>query len=106
MLWASEALGRDGKPAVLLLAVTRTRASLTAEVAYVADNLPEGPLAGRYYRSGGVAPAAVTVMWPGGWPKPGPLNKLHPRKDTPEAAVIEVNGERRVKLNTREEPIS
>lgn len=98
MLWASDALGRDGKPAVLLLAAKRTSAALTAEVAYVAAELPEGPLKGQYHRAAGAAPQPVTIRWPGGWPKPGPLNKLHPRKDTPEAAVVEVEGERRVRL--------
>lgn len=106
MLWASEALGRDGKPAVLLLAATRTKASLTAEVGYVADTLPEGPLAGRYWRGEGASPVAVTVLWPGGWPKPGPLNKIHPRKDTPQAAVTEVNGGRRLHLKLEEEDLS
>lgn len=98
MLWASEALGRDGKPAVLLLATTRTAASLTAEAAYVAAELPGGPLAGTYYRREGAAPQVITLDWPGGWPKPGPLNKIHPRKDTPEAALTDVDGERRIRL--------
>lgn len=87
MLWASDALGPDGKPAVLLLGVTRKGGSLTAEGAYVASELPEGPLPGRYYRAEGAAPAPVTLDWPGGWPSVRPTNRVHPRRDTPETAL-------------------
>ena len=98
MLWASEVLGRDGKPAVLLLSAKRTTGAVTAELAYVAAELPEGPVRGRYYRTAGSEGEPVALDWPGGWPTPGPLNKLHPRKGTPEAALTEVGGERRVTL--------
>lgn len=107
MLWASDALGRDGRPAVLLLAATRTTASITAELAYVAADLPPGPLEGRYWRSAGAAPQRMTLAWPAGWP-PSAKHRLHPRVDTPDAAVAEVDGDRRVRLTiipTEGEPI-
>lgn len=105
MLWASDALGRDGKPAVLLLAATRTTASITAELAYVAADLPPGPLPGRYYRGAGSEPEPVTLEWPAGWPAVTTHNKLHPRQGTPEAAVRVVDGETRVRLNIMGGPI-
>lgn len=100
MVWASDALGPDGKPAVLLLGVTRTSGALVAEAAYVADSLPEGPLGGRYYRSEGATPVRVALDWPGGWPSVRPTNKVHPRKDTPEAALESVGGVRRLRFST------
>lgn len=103
MLWASEALGRDGKPAVLLLNAKRTSRSVSAELAYVAATLPEGPLLGRYWRTEGSAPEVVTVLWPAGWPKVTPRNKLHPRRDTPEAARAEIDGHNRVRLSIAQE---
>lgn len=106
MLWASEALGRDGKPAVLLLSAKRTTTKLTAELAYIADNLPDGPLQGRYWRNEGSAPEPVAIHWPTGWPKVSPRNKLHPRRDTPEAARTKVDGDNRVQFSIiQEEPI-
>ena len=93
MLWASEALGRDGKPAVLLLAAQRRGGSITAELAYVAATPPEGPLVGRYWRASGATPESVTLAWPGGWPEVTPGNKLHPRNTTPHEAVIERDGQ-------------
>lgn len=103
MLWASDALGRDGKPAVLLLGVTRTSSSLTAELAYVAAPQPEGPLPGRYYRSERSQGEAVTIAWPSGWPDIGAWNKLHPRDTTPNAAVVVLDDVRRVRFTTLEE---
>lgn len=98
MLWVSDVVGRDGKPAVLLLSVTRERGGLVAEAAYVAAELPEGALPGRYYRTEGAEPTPVTVVWPGGWPTVTPTNKIHPRADTPEAAVATVDGARVMQL--------
>lgn len=98
MLWASDALGRDGKPAVLLLGATRTSVSVTAELAYVAAGLPPGPLPGRYYRSEGADPEPVTLTWPAGWPAVGLTNKLHPRVDTPAAALTDEGDETRIRL--------
>lgn len=54
---------------------------------YVAATLPAGPLAGRYYRRDGAEPESLTVAWPGGWPSVRPTNRVHPRRDTPEAAL-------------------
>lgn len=103
MLWASEALGRDGKPAVLLLAARRTREAVVAEAAYVAADLPEGPLVGRYYRNAHREPERLALVWPGGWPGVSPTNRLHPRRDTPEAAVTEGDdGRRLMRLNITE----
>lgn len=104
MLWASDALGRDGKPAVLLLSTQRRGGALLAEVAYVAADLPAGPLPGRYYRSEGADPEPVTLTWPAGWPAVGLTNKLHPRADTPDAALAEVEGDRRVRLEIVHRP--
>lgn len=98
MLWASDALGRDGKPAVLLLATTRTQASLTVEAAYVARDLPPGPLPGTFYRSRDDH-EPVTVVWPEGWPPVTTHNKLHPRQGTPEAVVRVVDGATRIRLS-------
>lgn len=98
MLWASDALGPDGKPAVLLLGVTRKSGSIMAEVAYVAASLPEGPLPGQYRRTEGAEPEAVTIVWPGGWPSVRPTNRVHPRVDTPEAVLATVDGVRRLRF--------
>lgn len=87
MLWASELLGRDGKPAVLLLAAQRRGGTITAELAYVAATPPTGPLAGRYWRSLDSAPDRVTLHWVGAWPDVTPGNRLHPRNTTPPEAV-------------------
>jgi len=97
-------LGRDGKPAVLLLSTQRRGGALLAEVAYVASDLPAGPLPGRYYRSEGADPEPVTLTWPAGWPAVGLTNKLHPRVDTPDAALAEVDGDRRVRLEIVHRP--
>lgn len=103
MLWASDALGRDGKPAVLLLSATRTRATITAELAYVAADLPEGPLPGRYYRTEGAEPEPVVIAWPDDWPAVTARNRLHPRDTTPLEVVALVDGATRACFDIVEE---
>lgn len=103
MLWASDAQGRDGKPAVLLLSTQRRGGALLAEVAYVAADLPEGPLPGRFWRSPGAALQRMVLAWPAGWP-PSAKHRLHPRVDTPDAALAEVDGDRRVRLEIVHRP--
>lgn len=102
MLWASDALGRDGKPAVLLLGVGRTSRTLTAEIAYVSVQLPAGPLPGRFYRAEGSPAVRVAIDWPTGWPNVGPWNRLHPRDTTPRSAVIDQNGVSHLRFNITE----
>lgn len=98
MLWASDALGKDGKPAVLLLSVTRSRTAVTAELAYVAADLGPGPLPGKYYRSPASRPQELTLLWPEEWPKTSLSNRLHPRDTTPRSAVVNLREGKRVRL--------
>jgi|SRR5690625_1106089 len=86
MLWASEATGKDGRPAVLLLAARRTLRGVQAEIAYVAMSLPAGPLPGTFYREEHVMDR-VTLVWPDGWPEVKLQNRVHPAAHTPAAAV-------------------
>lgn len=85
MLWASDLKGRDGKPAVLLLACQRTPNGVLTEAAYVSTELTAGTLTGVLHESKTVSEELSLVF--GDWPLLSVPKWLHPNSDTPDHAT-------------------